>query len=427
MRRPAFLGGGAGGFAPTIPAITIEFAWVGNVGPTSATVKARSTDAVAITLRFSTDPGLANWVSVAGTEGADSMWTFELTGMTADTVYYYGFLGSALTGQLRTFPTAGSEASFVVAAGACHGNNAEYPGAANTSNSPAFDRIRDRDPLLFVHMGDIHYRNIATNDPSLFRTAYQDVFDNSRFAQLAREVPMAYTWDDHDFGGNNADGTSASRPAVQQVYREYVPHYTLPSTSLIYQTFVVGRVRFILIDSRSGRSPNTDTDNALKTRLGLAQKEWLKSTLLAASEPCIVLMVASAWVDTPTHDDGWNKFTTERQELAEFFEDNALTERLLLIGGDTHGMGADDGTNTQFDPGSVDPGPPYAGFAPMDCNFNGPFGATYSEGFYQTTQQQYGTLSFDDQGTQIVVTIKGWAVTDLTESEEFSFAATYPA
>jgi phosphodiesterase/alkaline phosphatase D-like protein len=370
-----------------------------------------------MTLRYSTDPGLSGYSTVTGTEGNDDVWTFVMSGMSSNTVYYYGFAGSDLEGQVKTFPSG--QSSFVIAAASCGGqtSQAQYQtGASRTTDSPAFARILDRDPALFIHLGDLHYKDINTNSVSSFRSAYRDVLANARQADLYRQVPFAYIWDDHDFGANDSNGSSASKPAAQTAYRDYVPHYSVPAAA-IYQTFVIGRVRVILLDVRSERSSNSATDNSSKTMLGATQKAWFKSTLSAATEPVILVGMGSAWNGTLA--DNWGSFSTERQELAEYFEDNDLTDRIILLHGDIHGVLGDDGENTQWDPGSSNDGPMLLGFAPLDGNST-TYTGTYQEGPTLTTRQQYGTLSFVDAGATITVTANAWASSGTSsESEVF--------
>jgi phosphodiesterase/alkaline phosphatase D-like protein len=413
---------GGRGFSPAVQTADVEFAWSGNVTTTTATVKCRSTGTP--TLLYGTDPALVDPDNLSGTEGSDDVWTFSLSGLSANTAYYFTFVGWGITGKVKTFPSSGS---FTIAAASCAGHpgvgNAEYiTGAAQTSDSPAFDRIADRDPALFIHLGDFHYRDIATNSPSSFRTAYQDVLANARQAELYRNVPFAYIWDDHDYGANDSDGSSASKPAAQQVYREYVPHWTVPAAS-IYQTFTIGRVRFILLDVRSERSPNAATDNASKSMLGTVQKQWLKDTLDAATEPCIVICSGSAW--NSSLSDAWGSFSTERQELAEFFEDFGHTDKLWILHGDIHAIMGDDGTNTQYDPGSANDGPPLTGFAPLDGGAT-TLSGTYTEPASLNRKQQYGTLTFTDTGTQITVTARAYEVNGASEVEAWSLAKVYP-
>lgn len=408
---------GGSGYAPSVYTADIEFAWVGNVTTSSATVKARSTGEP--TLLYATNVDLVDPSMVSGTEGSDEVWTFDLSGLDAETTYYWTFPGWLESGKVRTFPTSGN---FTVAAASCAGQpgvgKAEYiTGPAQTSDSPAFDRIRDRDPALFIHLGDLHYRDLNTTLQANYWTAYRDVMANDRQHTLYRNVPLAYVWDDHDFGPNNSDGTYTGKSAAQAAYRTYVPHYTLDSGSLIYQTFTVGRVRFILLDVRSERSPNGNTDNSSKTMLGTTQKQWLKDTLDDATEPCIVLCTIGPW--NGSLEDNWGSFSTERQELAEYFEDNGHTDKLFLVHGDIHGVMGDDGTNTQWDPGSVNDGPPLVGFAPLDAGVT-TYSGTYTEPASTDSNQQYGTLEFVDTGTQITVTAQAWAVDGSDESQVFS-------
>lgn len=410
-------------FSPAVQTADVEFGWVGNVTTTSATVKARVPTGTP-TLVYSTDSNLTDPDNLSGTEGSDSVWTFNLSGLSANTTYYWSIVGWALSGKVRTFPSSGS---FTIAAASCAGHpgvgNAEYTtGATETSDSPAFDRIRDRDPALFIHMGDLHYRDLNTSSSASYRTAYRDVLANTRQHALYRNVPTAYVWDDHDYGPNDSDGTYTHKATPQAVYREYVPHWTLPSASAIYQTFTIGRVRFILLDVRSERSPNGNTDNSSKTMLGATQKQWLKDTLDAATEPCIVLGLIDAWNSSLTDD--WGSFSTERQELAEFFEDFGHTDKLFLLHGDIHAIMGDDGTNTQYDPGSVNDGPPLAGFAPLDGGAT-TYSGTYTQAASTDSNQQYGTLTFIDTGSQITVTARAYEVSDSTEVEAWNFSKVY--
>lgn len=414
----------------TVLPMTVQWAWVGGVSDDSAKVKARIADSTTATLRYSTSPTLTSYSTASGTEGNDEVFTFTLSGLAADTTYYYGFAGSTVTGKFRSFPTEGEAASFSIATASCageppDGGSADYIGPGNTSNTPVFAHVVTRDPLMFLHLGDRGYPDISTNNVPAFRDNYNENMQNAN--QLAMHLAMAvdYVWDDHDFGANNSSGASASKPAAQSVYREHVPHWTLPSGSLIYHTYVIGRVRFIICDARSERSSHGATDNSSKTVLGATQKQWLKDGLLAATEPLIVVATINPWIGTG--GNSWGIYSTERAELAEYLEDNNLTERVLLLSGDNHFVAADDGTNSQYDTGSSDPGPVVAQFASMDGAFSANDG-TWSEGIFKVRRQQYGTLDFADDGTEITVTVKGWALSaspGATEAELFSLQHVY--
>jgi phosphodiesterase/alkaline phosphatase D-like protein len=399
--------------------VTVDFAWTGNVSPTTATVKVRSSDASSLTLLYDDNEALSSPASSVGVEGSDGIWTFSLSSLTASTRYYFGFSNATLTGTFKTFPTAGSEASFLIAASSCAGHSgAQYDTVAeDTSDSPAFDKIVAKDPLLFVHTGDRHYRDISSSNVAAFRTAYRDVMRNGTQKNLHRLVPVAYQQSDHDWGGNDTTGSSACKPAFHQVYREHVPHWSVLHSQNIYQTWVIGRTLHILLDCHSDRSPNSQADTAAKTLLGATQKTQFKADLLAATQKVIVVYITTPWI---AGGATWEVYPNERQELAEYFEDNDLTSKLILVGGDFHHLSADDGTNTQFDPGSVNPGPIYVGYSPLDAGWTNPQG-TYSEGIHRVTHQQYGTIQFTDSGTTITARYRGYAVSGSSESVAFDF------
>jgi hypothetical protein len=113
--------------------------------------------------------------------------------------------------------------------------------------------------------------------------------------------------------------------------------------------FSVGRVRFVVTDLRSERSPAKSPDGADKTMLGGAQKEWFKRELLSAK--CgfaLIFWVSSVpWIGESHTGDGWAAFSIERQEVANFIKTNCI-RNLCILSGDAHMLGADDGRDGEF-------------------------------------------------------------------------------
>src|SRR5690606_39001988 len=109
-------------------------------------------------------------------------------GLDADTVYHWAIeedsvLGEDPAGTIRTFPPEGQPASFMFAAASC---------GQTGSTAASYSRILDRAPLFFMHMGDLHYENIDTNNPALFRGAFESVLDSAPQSALYQNVPVAY-------------------------------------------------------------------------------------------------------------------------------------------------------------------------------------------------------------------------------------------
>jgi alkaline phosphatase D len=292
----------------------------------------------------------------------------------------------SLTGHFRTFPQ--HAASFGFAVGSC---------ARTGSAHVVFDVIREQSPLFFLHLGDMHYENIAEDREAPFRDAFEAVLGSLTQARLYRHVPLAYVWDDHDYGPNNSGADSPARRAARRVYREYVPHYELPAgdgDAPIYQAFSAGRARFILTDARSEKSAAGAPDGTI---LGAAQKAWFKQEVLAASRSHAVVFWASTlpWIGAAAEGaDHWAGYSRERAELATFFADHGIGN-LVILSGDAHMLALDDGSNSQYAPVAA-PGPVVFQAAALDRG-GSVKGGPYSHGTFPGGGQ-FGWVEVEDDG-----------------------------
>lgn len=390
-----------------LPVDIAEWVWAGGVTESSVTVNARlddDSDSVRLAVSETSDMSGAIYSKMEAADDTNNkIVSFTVDGLHAGTEYFYaieseGELDLTRQGRFRTFP-AGA-ASFTFAFSSC---------ARTGSNGSVYDTIREHDPLFFLITGDFHYSNIEDNDPDQFRDALDDVLTSPSQSALYRSTPIAYTWDDHDFGPNGANRTSASAPAAQTVYRQVVPHYQLETGEAgpIYQALTVGRVRFIVTDVRSARSPSTDPDGPAKTMLGAEQKAWFKEELLAANGlyPLIVWVNADPWIDEAgAGKDTWGGYAKERAELANFIADNEISG-LVMLSGDAHALAIDDGTNSDYsDNGGASF--PVMHAAALDRH-GSEKGGPYSEGIFPGSGQ-FGLMTVtDDGGGSIEVTLSG--------------------
>ena len=326
--------------------------WCGALKPNSVRFKARiNHTSTTVRIHLSTQPDLSDaFVSGWQTADANNNYIIGLTAVSLqpNTYYYYGIESNGIldTSHIGHFKTPSQGAySFSFAFSSC---------AATNSDHEVFEAINNADPLFFLHLGDMHYRNLDQNNLNAYRHSYNQVFASPRQANLYRNRPIVYTWDDHDYGPNDSDATSPSREAARLIYREYVPSYSLaagPGDAAIYQAFTIGRVRFIITDLRSERSPKSHSDTADKTMMGITQKAWFKEELLAAKAedyPLIVWASSMPWIDEKTAGaDTWGGYSTERNELANFIRDNSIPQ-MLIVSGDAHMVAIDDGTNSNY-------------------------------------------------------------------------------
>lgn len=398
----------------------LVWVWSGGITSRSATVKAKVRGGERARLLVA-EPALfeePRTVPESGyaTPDSDGVLAFEVDRLVPDTAYQYVVElvdGARLGGRFRTF--AEGPMSFHIVMGSCNSTG---------SNHEIFDAMRRTEPLFMLQMGDFHYENIAENDPAAFRRAYDENLTARRQSHFYRQVPIAYVWDDHDYGPDDADRTSPSRPAALETYRQYVPHYPLVAgpdgeVDSIQQAFTVGRVRFILTDVRSHRDPDDQEDGPGKSMLGEAQREWFLRELEAARDrfALVVWVNVVPWItrDDPGSEHGWEPYSWERTLIADRIAELGLVDRMLVLSGDAHMVAIDDGTNSNYasDREDGERGFPVMHAAPLDRYARvkgGPFshGVAASKSWFGMGRiQQFGRMQVMDDGGVLRVELTG--------------------
>jgi phosphodiesterase/alkaline phosphatase D-like protein len=301
-------------------------------------------------------------------------------------------------GQLRTF--ADGPQSLTVAVASC---------ARTASSGAVYDAIAAVAPDLFLISGDLHYGNIAQNSTRVFRNTLGRSLRAPAQAALYRSTPVAYIWDDHDYGPNDADASSPSREAARAAYRESVPSYPLAAghgNEAIYQAFSIGRIRFVLTDTRSERTADT--------MLGARQLDWLEHEITesARTHALIVWVNPDPWIgpDNPGADS-WAGHPEERRRIADVIATQA-PDKLVMLGGDAHMVAIDDGSHSGYATDGSH-GFPILQAAALDRP-GSVKGGPYSEGTFPGAGQ-FGVLQVDDRGDHLDVTLTGrnWLSEDL--------------
>ena len=133
----------------------------------------------------------------------------------------------------------------------------------NENRSMAFwDVIAAQKPQAFLLIGDNVYGDTRTTNSADIPTltaSYRKLSARQEFDRFRRSVPMMTTWDDHDFGANDAGGSFAFKEHAEDVYESYWGSSNeVKSRPGVYESRIVGpagkRVQFIILDSRFFRS-----------------------------------------------------------------------------------------------------------------------------------------------------------------------------
>lgn len=231
----------------------------------------------------------------------------------------------------------------------------------NENRSMAYwDVIAAQKPQAFLLIGDNVYGDTGSQwsaDMPTLTASYRKLSTRQEWDRFRRSVPMMTTWDDHDFGANDAGGSFAFKEYAEKVYETYWgASDAVKSRPGIYDSRMIGpegkRVQFILLDTRYFRSdlvrmpyrdpgptlgwylPNEDRNATL---LGEAQWQWLAGEL---SKPADVrIIVSSTQVVTNAHNfEGWTNFPREREKLYRLLSEKGVNNALVLSG-DRHSAG----------------------------------------------------------------------------------------
>ena len=309
-----------------------------------------------------TDNVMTSTESTSTVASDDCTSSVSIQGLMEDTVYYYRLEVDGVlvyqdplglrTQRFRTYPTAGAKtfsfSVFADSANAISTTTVEtYRMGGMTASTPNDDPTN---PLFAMQIGDFDH-----SDPvSLrqYRTMHKELRSprqpqGQRFVNhVASQTSFWHVWDDHDYCGNDSDGTCTRKAVARQAFDEHYRGYPYANPQeAIYYTFHAGNAQIFVLDTRSVRTPDLDPDGSTKTVLGSTQKQWLKDGLLASTHRWKIVVSSISANDSarPNNVDHWVSFQTEAQEMRSFLIDEGFNDgSVIMVSGDLHTGGAID-------------------------------------------------------------------------------------
>lgn len=223
----------------------------------------------------------------------------------------------------------------------------------NPPTHPMLDRTLTLPFDLFVLLGDNIYAD--TTNMTVMAEKYRVRKESAFFQSLRKKAPLLATWDDHDFGWNDAGSNYAQRAESQKLFLDFMDE---PATSPrrrragVYDAQVFGppgrRVQIILLDTRYFRSAlvtgqNNVTPSGGKyiphpdpnaTMLGEAQWAWLEEQL---REPAEVRVIASSiqFLSEFSGAEAWANLPREKQRMLDLLH-ATRANGVVFISGDRH-------------------------------------------------------------------------------------------
>lgn len=297
---------------------------VGAVRHDGATLWLRADATRRVALRVATSAGaLAAAAPVAvryPSPDRDFTESIDIFGLSPETTYLYELeVEGARTGPFRfTTPPAPSAGTRLrVGLGSC----------ARDPDPPIFGVIAAHDPDLFLFLGDNHYGDTA--ELEAHRQHLRAGLDQPLRAALMRGRSVLHLWDDHDFVGNNTDGSAPGKESALAAFTEYTANGRYGEAGLlgVFSRHVYGDVEVFLVDGRYHRGEDDHM-------LGAAQEAWLLDALQSSAATFKLVANGSQWA-TESTSESWGDFPG----TAEAFREQLVlrgVEGVVFLSGDIH-------------------------------------------------------------------------------------------
>jgi alkaline phosphatase D len=211
-------------------------------------------------------------------------------------------------------------------------------GSCNDLSQPQllWGHIAALHPDVWVWLGDNVYAD--TQDMAEMRLHYDRTRAEPGYAALLRQTRVIGTWDDHDYGANNAGKEYPKRAQAQQVLLDFLGE---PQDSPrrkqagVYASYDFGEgeriVRVILLDTRYHRDapgPHGDV-------LGDAQWAWLQDQLTDSPAAVHVLGTSFQLVAQSHPHEKWANFPSARARMLALIGISGARNP-VVISGDRH-------------------------------------------------------------------------------------------
>ena len=396
-------------------------------------VKTYSTDQE-VTVELFTQDAVGNSIYSDSTKSLAENYNYvkiSINNLKPNTTYYYRAIVNGYPSRrwnsFQTFP-AEKEYSFSFGFGSCQQSSWGIP------EPEIFPLIANDTLRFFIQLGDWTYPDTTekkygyrfNEKKDLLEKSYKSKYNNNYpfVSEVLSQMPVVYVYDDHDFAGNNSDGSDPAKKNSIWAYKTFFPHYELKNPDNgIWQSFTFGDVEFFVLDMRAQRNPGNDafdkngkfsppTGHSILAGYdisGINQKEWFLNALKNSKAKWKVIVSSvlfnPAYIKTAEldslPDDLWWFPSDAADKWAGYPEDiNALLNTIIanniknvfVISGDTHSSFIDNGKNSLI---------PEIGASNLDVNnsmldkkLNSLGISIWNKGSYDEEGHTYGRVKF---------------------------------
>lgn len=231
-------------------------------------------------------------------------------------------LPPALRAQIGPKPAG----AFRIAVLACH---------RQFEPAPALARYGELQADLCLWTGDNVYAD-APDDPAFIQRCYDTLAAKPAFQQLM-QIPYLATWDDHDFGLNDAGREYRFKAQSKEMFRRFWKlEQEIPAEQegIYYGRMIQAgsmQVQILMLDVRYNR----DLPGPASDVLGEAQWQWLEAQLRRPADLRILVSGFQILLDRDAGSETWDRFPAARARLFETIR-RTQAEGAVFLTGDQH-------------------------------------------------------------------------------------------
>jgi len=215
-------------------------------------------------------------------------------------------------------------------------------------STPLWADVKKYDPQLWIWLGDNFYNDWVegkyvrfNDDPKSFTKGYEKLKKSEGMAAMHGLFPdrMMATWDDHDFGKNDAGKEYPRKEESRKAFAEFwgVPDHA----DGVYSTKDWGPpgkcVRVILLDLRYNRDslPKKGELNTEGDMLGEKQWAWLKGVLSRPGADLVIIGSSTQFVADKHPYERWANFPKSKSRMMQLIAETGV-KGVIFLSGDRH-------------------------------------------------------------------------------------------
>lgn len=231
------------------------------------------------------------------------------------------------------------KSDFVIAFGSCN---------KQSKTNVLWQEIAKNKPNLWIWGGDNIYAD--TEDMEKLKQNYEELKNQNGYIQTTKNIPVMATWDDHDYGFNDAGNEYLMKKESQKLFLDF---FEVPKNDPrrnregIYHSQIFstkkGSIKVIVLDTRYFRTSLTRTKNKRfqpntfgeGTILGQKQWNWLETELKKSNVDFTIIVSSIQFLSSEHGFETWENFPHEVEKMKNLILKSSATN-VLFLSGDRH-------------------------------------------------------------------------------------------